>query len=361
MNNIPHYTDNPVHPGVQLKETLDEFGISQTVLSNKIGLSRKVVNEIITGKAPITANTAILLERVLGVPAHIWNNLQKNYELNCAMIYQNSKMEQEYELLKRFPVAKMIKLGWIPEVKSREEKVQSLYSFFGIAKLENYEKSLAIQFRRSIKDNFSKEATFTWLRKGEIEIKKLDTKEFNKKEIKRLLPYLKNLTKTSPDIFQPQLIELCAKAGIAVAFMPELPKTYINGVTFWLNSKKAAILLSLRFKSDDHLWFSFFHELGHIFLHKADKTFIDVEDNSLSEEERNKELEANKFAANTLIPPALWESFRKNKPFSKKKVQDFADRLDIAPGIVVGRLQKEKLIPYSHLNNLKVRFEWVLN
>ncbi|MBN1351982.1 HigA family addiction module antidote protein [candidate division KSB1 bacterium] len=86
MNNLPSFADSPIHPGIYLKESLEEIGINQTDLAKRIGISRKVINEIIAGKAPITANTAILLESVTKVPAHFWNNLQKNYELNLAIL-----------------------------------------------------------------------------------------------------------------------------------------------------------------------------------------------------------------------------------------------------------------------------------
>jgi Zn-dependent peptidase ImmA (M78 family) len=61
--------------------------------------------------------------------------------------------------------------------------------------------------------------------------------------------------------------ELCAGAGVAVVFVPALPKTGVSGATRWINSNKALIQLSLRYRTDDHLWFTFFHEAGHILLH----------------------------------------------------------------------------------------------
>ncbi len=359
MNNIPFYTDSPIHPGIHLKDTLEEIGINQTDLSKRIGMSRKVINEIITGKAPITANTAILLERITNVPAHFWNNLQRNYDLNIAVIEQKLNIQQDFELLKTFPVRKMINYGWIPEAKTREEKVYHLYKFFSIAKLSNFENSLAIHFRRSIRESYSKESIFAWLRQGEIEVQKIKTEDFNKSKLTDAIPYFRSLTNKTPEIFQPEIITTCAGAGVAVAFIPELPNTFINGATFWINNTKAALLLSLRFKTNDHLWFSFFHEIAHLLIHKNKNSFIDIDDNMLSPEEIGKEKEADEFAANILIPKELWDNFRKNKLFSKAKVLDFSMKIDIAPGIVVGRLQKEKLIPYSHLNGLKEKYDWI--
>ena len=360
MNSLPTYTDSPIHPGIHLKETIAELGISQTELAGRIGLSRKVINEIIAGKAPISANTSILLERVLKVPAHFWNNLQNNYDLNIAYLNQQEIIRKDCDLLNYFPVKHMIKYGWIPECKTREEKVKNLYSFFGIARLNNFENAISIHFRRSIKENVSKESIFTWLRRGETKVSNMVTVNYNKKKLKKQLPYLRSLTKTSPDIFQKEIIKTCAKTGVAITFIPELPNTYINGATFWLNSKKAALLLSLRYKTNDHLWFSFFHELGHILLHENKESFVDLEKSLLAPEEQTKEEQANRFAEDILIPPDAWDTFRRKSPFSKEKILSFANEVDIAPGIVVGRLQREHLLPYTHLNSLKLKYQWIL-
>ena len=89
---------------------------------------------------------------------------------------------------------------------------------------------------------------------------------------------------------------MCASHGVAVVFVPHLPKSYVNGAAYWLGGK-AVIQLSLRFRMNDIFWFSFFHELAHILLHGKKQTFLD--DFAASEDERERE--ANAFAAKTLI------------------------------------------------------------
>lgn len=66
-------------PGETLEELLQERKISQMELAERTGLTPKTVNEIIKGKAPITSETALLLERVLAVPARFWNGREKGY------------------------------------------------------------------------------------------------------------------------------------------------------------------------------------------------------------------------------------------------------------------------------------------
>jgi hypothetical protein len=119
-----------------------------------------------------------------------------------------------------------------------------------------------------------------------------------------------------------------------------------------LNINKALIQLSLRGKSDDFLWFTFFHEAGHILLHGKREAFIECRD---AKEGIKKEKEANKYSSDFLIPPKYYKSFIKESNFSEIAVKQFAHNLKIAPGIVVGRLQHDKFLNYSSGNGLKKR------
>jgi Predicted Zn peptidase len=112
--------------------------------------------------------------------------------------------------------------------------------------------------------------------------------------------------------------------------------------------------LSIRYGTDDHLWFTFFHEAGHILLHGKRDVFI--EDDRPADQ---KEHEANTFACDFLIPAERLRQFIQAENWrSQDAIMLFAESLGLAPGIVVGRLQHEKLIPYSHYNALKRRFVW---
>ena len=140
---------------------------------------------------------------------------------------------------------------------------------------------------------------------------------------------------------------------MAVVFVPHLPKTYANGAIRWLRSGAALVQLSVRYKYDDIFWFSFFHELGHIILHGKNRTFIEIDEQTRPKEE----YEADDFARDTLIPPEQFEVFRSQQPFSRRKVEDFAETIGVAASIVVGRLQYENLLPRTHLNGLRTQLE----
>ncbi len=72
--------DYAVIPGETLRETLESLNMSQTELAERCGRPKKTINDIMTGKSAITAETAMQLERVLSVPASFWIKLESNYQ-----------------------------------------------------------------------------------------------------------------------------------------------------------------------------------------------------------------------------------------------------------------------------------------
>ncbi len=76
--------DYAVHPGEILEEMLEASEMKKLDFAQQCGLPDKTVSQIINGKAHVTTDTAIQFERVLGVSAAVWNNLQSNYHLHHA-------------------------------------------------------------------------------------------------------------------------------------------------------------------------------------------------------------------------------------------------------------------------------------
>ncbi|MCH7641230.1 ImmA/IrrE family metallo-endopeptidase, partial [Patescibacteria group bacterium] len=179
-----------------------------------------------------------------------------------------------------------------------------------------------------------------WLRKGVIDGLDKQTGYFNERKLKSCLKDLKSLTKSKPKEFVPRLQNELAGCGVALVFTPGLPKTYVCGAARWLNPNKAFVQLSLRGGFADIMWFTFYHELAHILLHSKRDTFIDFD----KFENGNIEQEANLFAANQLIPKDKMTDFLKSRSLTGSSIKDFADKLNVHPVIVVGRLQHDKII-----------------
>lgn len=356
---IPFSPEYGSPPGATLRELIEKVGLTQSDLAERTGRPKKTINEIIQNKAAITPETALQLERVLGVPASFWNNLERAYRAAQAREQETATLTQCVFWLNTLPVKEIIKRGWIKAHKDQAEQVREVLTFFGVAFPRAWDevwaetrKATALRQGQAKKVDFGTVAV--WLRKGEIDGRNLQCAQYDEGKLRETLHYLRRLTTSTPDKYCTEIRGRCAAAGVAVAFVPELPRLRIFGAARWLTPEKALIQLSLYYKREDQLWFSFFHEAAHILLHGRRDIFVDLD----TSETDKQEAEANRFAADLLIPPTAYAGFIERGSFSAHSVNEFARRVGISPGIVVGRLQHEMHIPFSQLNHLKRALEW---
>lgn len=345
-------------PGETLQEVIETLGMTKAELADRIGKTPKTVGEIIKHGAPITPSTAMELEKVLGVPSSFWNNRERRYRESLARQEERKRLEKRVGWLKSLPVREMVKAGWIKWHKDKAEQLKELLRYFGVASPQQWKKiwlSPETAYRKSKAFAGKPEASSVWLRKGELQAQQVNTRPFNKEAFRSLLQDIRALTKTAPERFEKEVVTLCAEVGVAVVFTPPIKGAPVYGVTRWLTPEKALIQLSLRGKFEDLLWFTFFHEAGHILLHGKKEIFIEGND---SHDER--EQKADRFARDLLIPPAAYRQFIKSGRYRDPgAVKAFATQLEISPAIVVGRLQYEKLLLFSRMNNLRRRFDFV--
>jgi Zn-dependent peptidase ImmA (M78 family) len=193
-----------------------------------------------------------------------------------------------------------------------------------------------------------------WLRQGEIEAEGIECEPWDAEHFERSLLEIRSLTREKhPKKFLPQLQKLCAESGVAVVSLRAPAGCRSSGATRFLSSQKAVLLLSFRHLSDDHFWFTFFHEAGHLLLHGKSGFFVEGDDTPSNRDED----EANKFAARILVPPTFQASFL-NLRADARAVIRFAMRAGIAPGIIVGQLQHLGHLRHNQLNRLKRYYVW---
>jgi HTH-type transcriptional regulator / antitoxin HigA len=354
--------DSVTPPGETLLELLEERSMSQTELAERMGRPKKTISEIVNAKAAITPDTALQLENVFGVPAHFWMHREQDYQESLARGREHERLAQQIEWLKSFPVKEMIKRGWIEDKKAKLENFKAVLSFFGMASPEQWEKywsSRAVAYRKSTAVSTNKASVITWLRQGELLAEKIDCEPYNASKFKKALETIRTLTTESFEVARPKIVALCAEAGVAVVFVAEMPKMGVSGVTRWLSSSKALIQLSLRYKRDDSFWFTFFHEGKHVLQENKDEMFFAGDEGVAYDPDAPMEREANAFSANFLIPEAEFKRFvaASGNRYSKAEIVQFSSRLNIAPGIVVGRLQHEEHLLPTHCNDLKQKYE----
>ena len=353
--------DYAVPPGWVLAERLEAQGISHAEFARRCDRSGKLISEIVAGKAPIEAKTALQFERVLGVDADIWLGIEKDYQLHQIRESEARQAEALAEWANTFPLVELVKREAIATRSASRDAVSELLAFFGVASIQAWrtEYGMAnVAYRHSPSFKSDEFSLASWRRIAEIEAEAQQCRPVYEESLfKDVLGRIRGLT-TGP--FREALEEarkLCNVCGVALAVIKPLPRMRVSGAAWWVSRRRPVIALSARHRSDDHLWFSLFHEAAHILLHNKKDVYVDGTDRSGDDHEA----EANEWATNLLVSRAEWRRFVDKGAFESPDVFRFADEQGIAPGIVVGRLQHERHIGWDRLNNLKVRLEWVEN
>ncbi|MDE0331145.1 MAG: helix-turn-helix domain-containing protein, partial [Nitrospinae bacterium] len=110
--------DYAVPPGWVLEERLEANGISQAEFARRCGRSAKFISDIIAGKAPVDAKTALQFEKVSGVSANIWLGIEKRFRLHLMREAEAREAEESAEWARGFPVSELVKRGAIHSVTS---------------------------------------------------------------------------------------------------------------------------------------------------------------------------------------------------------------------------------------------------
>jgi HTH-type transcriptional regulator / antitoxin HigA len=346
-------------PGATLADLLEERGIKQNELAVRLGVTAKFVNELILGKVSITPKTALLLERALSVPADFWLTRDAHYQASLVRAQSIEELEAQCDWLNELPLREMEKWGWISRGSTVAERVAQCFRFFAVATVDAWRAqyvhrvSGSAAWRMSSHGSQAEGAVSAWLRQGEIAALQLQCKPFDKSCLLSALERARELTlEADPQKFIPLLQRTFGDCGVAIVFVRAPKGCPASGAVRWMAPDRALIQLSLRYKTNDHLWFTLFHECAHLMLHAKKILFLEVKDMNDKDED-----EANEFAGNWLIPQEKFSDF-KSGAISRTAIVRFAEKLGIAPGIVVGRLQKEELIHWSQHNDLKIRYEW---
>jgi HTH-type transcriptional regulator/antitoxin HigA len=161
------------------------------------------------------------------------------------------------------------------------------------------------------------------------------------------LAFLRKVAEQSWSEEGPKLArEFLAKHGIHLVCLEHLPKTYLDGAALQLKSGAPVIGLTLRYDRLDNFWFCLMHELAHVGRHMTGKsTDPFVDDLSLrgvkGAHRDNKELEADEWAENGLIPEEVWNTSRVKDDPSPLAVVELAQHLNVHPAIIAGRIRYE--------------------
>ncbi|HVG22137.1 MAG TPA: HigA family addiction module antitoxin [Blastocatellia bacterium] len=350
-------------PGQLIQEYLETLGISARELARRCGRSPKLITEIVQGKAPIEPETAMQLERVLNLDASIWLGLEADYRLNVARAEEEDNLSLYDEWSKRFPLRTLEQRGFISATTSQVEQVRELLRFFGVGSVAactaRCEDLLSADFRTSPTFLSKVEALAAWLRIGELRASELQMKDFNRSTFVEALKQIRPLTRCPIPTALPLIKDYCAEAGVAFVLEKPIEKVTASGVSRWLSPKRALIQQSFRFRSDDHFWFTFYHEAAHLLLHSRKALYIDLPKGGGNADDE-QETEANEWAAEFLVPQGELVKFltRFRQHRTEEAIISFAQQHGISPGIVVGQLQHRGAIGFNQMNGLRAHYDW---
>ncbi|HTH98523.1 MAG TPA: ImmA/IrrE family metallo-endopeptidase [Stellaceae bacterium] len=344
-------------PGGTILDILDQKGMSIEQFCAAMRTSEAKANKLLSGDAEIDLRIATKLEIVLGGSAAFWLQREAQYRSDVSRL--NVVSSDLVDWAATLPLKDMISFGWIEKAVSRAAQAEAALQFFGSASVAAWQQSCkttaaAVAYRTSPTYESLPEALAAWLRQGEIEAAEIECAPWDKDGLKCLIPELRKLTcEEDPAVFIPELQRLCSSCGVAVVVVRGPKGCRASGATRFISPTKAVIQLSFRFRTDDHLWFTFFHELGHLLLHDCSSMFLEETGLITTHEED----EANDFATSTLVPPEDVEEMLALQA-NHRQIMRFARRLGIAYGIVVGQLQHHGVLAHNQLNKLKVRYTW---
>jgi len=345
-------------PGDTIADVLRRRNLSVLELCERLGYTFSEAQSLLGGSISISRPLAGKLAEVLGGSPEFWIQRDSLYRKARAS-YKPEVNEEEKDWLSTLPLQEMVKRGWIPADKDVKNTFFACLRFFDVPTVHSWSNKYSdifagVDYKRSLVHKSDLGTTAAWLRKGESEAASVVCKKWDLRGFEDSLEKIRRLTcARDPLKSLPELQSICAQNGVAVVVLKAPPRCAVNGATYFLSESKALLLLSGRYLYDDHFWFSFFHEAGHLILHGPKSCFIEEE----NPEQLTREDEANAFAASRLIPPEHLSEMLQ-LPLDGRAVIRFARKLGVAPGIVVGQLQHHGKIGRAALNNLKAKITW---
>lgn len=344
-------------PGDTVKQLLIERQVDQADTAAALNLAPGGFDDLLAGRSPITIRLAERLAVVLGGSVEFWMARDGQYHED------RSRVDAD-EWAQQLPVKEMAALGWISRRPAGWlERIEACLDFFDVASVDAWRAVQEVsvsrtRFRSSRKFDRDEFAVAAWLRQCQVELSAVRCSTWDRGAFAALLPELLPLTRErDPAEFLATLRTRCAAVGVAVALVRAPTGCYVSGAALPREDGQPSIALSGRYRSDDHLWFTFFHEAAHLLLHGVNSVYLDEIERETRPETAD-ELEADRFAGALLVPPEYEERVysARTSPF---KIGAIAREIGVSEGVVVGYLQHRGTLSFgSRLNKLKRRYEW---
>ncbi len=333
------------HPGVYIKETLEAMEMTAREFSARTGISERTLSAIINGNGDITFDIAYKLSLYFDNSVNYWTNLQNQYNLYTYEIEKEKELEEEWNLIKGVKKY-LLESNYISDEDGKTEIICKCRQVVGVNSLLLLKKEdsfvcLKEQHTKNEADCFFQNF---WIALALNEARKKDVNPFSKSLLISSLTEIRNMTIQNPTVFYPKLQKIFDNCGISFVLLPYLSKSNIYGATKWFSKDNVMLAISNRGEKADLFWFTLFHEISHVLMEHRRETLINMKG---SEDE-----EADRMASEMLIPQKEWDKFTSCKIYTKESINEFAKEIGIHPCIVLGRLHKEKKVPYDRFNKI---------
>jgi HTH-type transcriptional regulator/antitoxin HigA len=354
--------DLVIHPGETIADVLDERGISQAELAARTGFTPAFISSVISGKKDISAKLAMALEYALDIPKSFWLNLQANYDAELLDLNEAESVTDEERQIRdelKEVVSFLRKKGKMPERESVENSIISLRKALQVSSLSNLSQVAAVgAFRLSKKTKINPYILGAWIRCCQMkEDDQIVTTQFDISNVENLIQRLKDIMLGDPHGIQRGLAETLAEFGINFHLVHNFRGAPVQGFISRRDKAQYHLYLTLRGSYADIFWFSLFHEIGHIANGDINGKAVNFVDDGTDED---KEKRADKFASEHIIRETDFDRFIQQGDFSINAIRTFAQENKVRPYMVIGRLQKQKIIGYNQFTTYKSRYKWAV-
>jgi len=348
-------------PGDFIKDELEAREWTQADLAAILRKPLPAVNELIVGKKSITPATAKGLGDAFGTGAEFWLNLETSYRLAIEAPVDED-VARRAKMYTVSPVKELDRRGWIARPGDTKALESDILSFYRVSSLDEIQ-TQRIAARKSGSYDETTPLEWAWYCRAvqmaeSLHVGSYDEEKFRSEGLREL----HRLTSSEQEI--RTVPRLLAEYGIRFVVLERLQKMTVDGVAFWTGENKPAIAVSMRADRIDGFWFTLAHEICHVL--RRDIPTLDEKlvgkDRQPTDEKPEVERTADLFAAEFLIPPEEIERFiiRVKPLYSKVRINQFAGRIGVHPGIVVGQLQHRREIDWTHSREMLVKVREIL-
>lgn len=358
-------TNYAVAPGEYLAEWLDETRTTQQQAAERIGASRKQINEIVNGRAPITADTAFKLGRLTSIGAETWLRIEQQYRTDLARLRDEEELALHASKIPSSTATYLRSLGATSaSLKAPGKLVSDFLTFHSFGTWGAYEDSVnaahqgeyALAALTESKAAFDLVACSTWLRAGELSdaFERGRGYDFDPEALRQLMPLLRERAASPDNAMLRDLATMLASVGVVFA-MVEPPKSFpLYGMTRWIDSRVPMIQQSGRRMKDGFIIWTFFHELGHVLNDPRGETHYEFK--TAKSRTTKAEKSANAFAFEALFGEAGLKPF--DGLTSNGAITRAARDIGVSPGVAVQQLHRYRKLPYHYGNQLLIDVEW---